>query len=292
MKQALLGGFLGAVFFLGLSTFIPRTASVDAAQKLNAEEFQKAKDIYKEAYSHLISKQYAKSNQLFEQLLKLLPERANSKLDADRNRILYNMACNHAMLGEKSQALTRLEEAVERGFWNHEFLAQDPTLQAIRGEAKYKQVLEKSRQGLGSMAIGLKDLNGKELKREDLKDKVLVLDVWGTWCGWCVKEIPHLIKLEEKYGKDGLAIIGLTWENGAADETIKQRVKAFAKQQNINYTLVFMEPSLLAAINISGFPTTFFVGRDGVVRKRVSGYNDYGDLEEIVKPLLNEKPGK
>jgi thiol-disulfide isomerase/thioredoxin len=136
----------------------------------------------------------------------------------------------------------------------------------------------------------LTDLEGKSLKKEDLKDKVLVIDIWGTWCPPCVMEIPHFVKLQEKYGKDGLQVVGLAYEKREPDENVRRRVATFARDRNINYPLLFPSPEMLALLNVSSFPTTLYLGRDGVVRKRVTGYADLGAMEETVKPLLAEKP--
>src|SRR5262245_59369135 len=72
----------------------------------------------------------------------------------------------------------------------------------------------------------LQSLQGKpvELNKLLAQGKPVVIDIWATWCGPCRQEIPHLVQFAEKYGKDGLIVIGLTIEDPEAD---RKEVKNF-----------------------------------------------------------------
>ena len=59
----------------------------------------------------------------------------------------------------------------------------------------------------------LKTLDGKTLRLADYKGKVVVLDLWATWCGPCRQEIPHLVALRNDYAARGVEVIGLTIED-------------------------------------------------------------------------------
>src|ERR671935_2628172 len=56
----------------------------------------------------------------------------------------------------------------------------------------------------------LKDMNGKDVKLSSFKGKVILLDFWATWCGPCKIEIPWFIEFQNKYGKEGLAVVGVS----------------------------------------------------------------------------------
>src|SRR5436309_105083 len=77
-------------------------------------------------------------------------------------------------------------------------------------------------------------VDGNSFHLSDYKDKVVVLDLWATWCGPCRAEIPHLVDLNKEYGGKGVEIIGLTTESPQSDA---ERVRDFAKEMNINYKL-------------------------------------------------------
>src|SRR5688572_30131250 len=62
----------------------------------------------------------------------------------------------------------------------------------------------------------LKDINNKNVKLSDYKGKVILLDFWATWCGPCKIEIPWFLEFQEKYGKDGLQVIGVSVDDPLA----------------------------------------------------------------------------
>ena len=57
-------------------------------------------------------------------------------------------------------------------------------------------------------------VNGEKFRLKDMKGKVLLLNFWGTWCGPCRREIPDFVKLQSKYKKNGLEIVGITLTSG------------------------------------------------------------------------------
>jgi thiol-disulfide isomerase/thioredoxin len=274
-----------ASWLLVLGFFLP---SFLEGEEIPPEKFKKLKELYQKAHSNSVEKAYDKSNDVLKELLSLLPRK--EPLDLNRARVHYDMACNYSLLGKKKDALDSLNSAVESGFWDHDYLTKDGTLKDLREEKGFKDLSEKCRRALAEMAFGLKDISGKTIDKKDYKDKVLILDVWGTWCPPCRTEIPHFVKLQEKYRDKGLRIIGLTWEKRAPDESIRKNVESFAQNNKVNYPLALLSESLLSAIpNMEGFPTTFFIGRDGLIAERVLSYHEYADLEAIVVTLLEQK---
>ena len=80
------------------------------------------------------------------------------------------------------------------------------------------------------MNFTFKDLNNKDVKLSAFKGKVVLLDFWATWCGPCKIEIPWFVEFQEKYGKSGLEIIGIS-----VDDTVA-KAKPFAAEWKMNYT--------------------------------------------------------
>ncbi len=283
MKRPVLSLFAVAIWLAPLIC----TASSGSAEELTAEDIAKVREIFKQGRDHYDRKEYDKSNKSYEEVLRRLPK---ADLDINSAMVLFNIGGNYALLGEKEKAFESLEKAVSKGFWDADALENAPDLASLRSADGFDDLLKKSQAGLGGIAFGLKDLNGSELKKEDYEGKVIVLDVWGTWCPPCRMEIPHFVKLQKEYKDKGLAIIGLTWERRAPDEALTRQVASFASQNAIYYPLVMITQSRLSLIpDLSGFPTTFFVGRDGTVRDRISGYHPYEDLRARVTRLLKEK---
>jgi thiol-disulfide isomerase/thioredoxin len=121
------------------------------------------------------------------------------------------------------------------------------------------------------METSFKLLNGKSRKLSDYAGKVLVVDVWATWCGPCRQEIPHLVKMAEEYKSKGVEIIGLTTED---PETDVQLVKEFSQEFKINYPIGWGLPIADGLMQGRGsIPQTIIIGRDGKVKKHFIGFN-------------------
>jgi peroxiredoxin len=123
------------------------------------------------------------------------------------------------------------------------------------------------------------DLNGNKIVLSELKGKKVIIDLWGTWCPPCVKEVPHFIKLRETIGTDELAIIGISTEPA-------ETVRAFAEENNINYTVVAFEDELPDFyFQFPSLPTTIFIDKNGNIEDIASGYHSFEDLKEkALKP--------
>ena len=124
--------------------------------------------------------------------------------------------------------------------------------------------------------------------------KVVVLDLWATWCPPCRAEIPYLIALQDKFkGKDVLIV-------GVALDQEKTSVTSFIKQQKVNYT-VALDPGadkLGNIFKVGGIPATYVIDRNGVIRYTHSGFptgnkeaqkSEAAALEREVNTLLARK---
>jgi cytochrome c biogenesis protein CcmG/thiol:disulfide interchange protein DsbE len=130
----------------------------------------------------------------------------------------------------------------------------------------------------------LKDMDGKVVKLADYSGKVVILDFWATWCPPCRQEIPGFISLQNKYGKDGLAVVGIS-----LDEDGPTAVKPFVKQTGINYTVVAGNDQVTKDYgDIESIPTTFIIDRNGRVMSKHVGYVAESVFESEIVPLLQQ----
>jgi thiol-disulfide isomerase/thioredoxin len=140
--------------------------------------------------------------------------------------------------------------------------------------------------------VPLAKLDGTSLKISDFKGKVVVLDFWATNCGPCVKLVPQLAKLYDRYRGQGLEIIGLT-----SDEKSDQKlVEDFIKKQGLNYTVAYgnrwvSRAFLKGSEDETGappIPQLYVISRDGRVVDHHMGYNGEKDMEIIEKTIVQE----
>ncbi len=123
------------------------------------------------------------------------------------------------------------------------------------------------------------DVTGKTLSNEDprFKGKVVVAVVTGTWCPNCHDEAQYLVELDRKYRDKGLAIVALDFEEPEQQDNLA-RVNAFIKKYGVQYTYLIagapveMWEKVPQAVNLNSWPTTFFVGRDGRVKRIHAGF--------------------
>jgi thiol-disulfide isomerase/thioredoxin len=138
-------------------------------------------------------------------------------------------------------------------------------------------------------AIKLQDLNGKDEAPDQFKNNVVLFDFWATWCGPCIAEIPFLNRLQEKYGAEGLKVVGVTLLSGDAKE-----VKPFVSRFKMGYSILMGDDNQAYDLNIIGFPTTYLVSRDWkIFRKYVgAGPAKNQQMEADIKQLLEQKAQK
>lgn len=120
----------------------------------------------------------------------------------------------------------------------------------------------------------------------DYKGKVLVLDFYATWCQPCRESIPHLIGLQDKFGSQGLQVIGLNV--GGPDDLPK--VPAFAKEFGIQYPLAIPDDELVTFLlaNNDAIPQTFIFDRQGQLAERLIGFGPSaaGRIDSAIEAAL------
>lgn len=221
--------------------------------------------------------------------------------------VFYNEACALSQGGDVDGAMASLEEAITSGFSDMEQLRSDSDLEPVRAlegfDEKLKawevMAIEKiTAHAKEELAKGetfpfeftLTDLEGTERSLADYKGKVVIVDIWGTWCPPCREEIPSFIKLQDSLGEKGFQIVGLNYERGKDDEENLKLATAYAKKEGINYPCLMGDEATRDQVpNFRGFPTTLFIDKAGKVRMKAVGLHEYAFLEAVVNELLAEE---
>jgi thiol-disulfide isomerase/thioredoxin len=145
------------------------------------------------------------------------------------------------------------------------------------------------------------DVTGRIVSNTDdrFQGKVVLVNMTGSWCPNCHDEAPFLEELYRKYHGLGLEIVALDFEPAEQLKSLS-RVRAFIKRYGIEYTyLIAGEPSQLnekipQAENLNAWPTTFFVGRNGLVRSIHTGFTSHasGELDSRLKDGVRNEIGQ
>lgn len=151
-----------------------------------------------------------------------------------------------------------------------------------------------------TLSFELPDLEGNLVSSSDkrFEDKVVLVDLWGTWCPPCRVAIPFLVELQKRYGEDGLIVVGIAFESGDTAEDRRAKIREFAQDVNINYLLLdgggdpdsALTKALPDVKATRAFPTMFVIGRDGTVQYSKSGFHpdDKQSIENELKKIIED----
>jgi peroxiredoxin len=136
-------------------------------------------------------------------------------------------------------------------------------------------------EGTAKFDFVLKDQNNAAVKMADYKGKVVLLNFWATWCGPCKIEIPAFVELYDQYKDKGLVIVGVSVDDSP------EQLQAFMKEYRMNYPVLQMTPEVETAYGpFYGYPTSFFIARDGSICIKHLGPATKEQFEKEIKALL------
>lgn len=127
----------------------------------------------------------------------------------------------------------------------------------------------------------LKDIAGNDVSLSDFRGKWVVLDFWGSWCGWCIKGIPALKHYYET-NKDKLVVIGI--DCGDTQEQWRAAVSHY-KLPWINVYNPVSDTSVEVRYQVQGYPTKVIITPDGKIAASVPGENP--EFYSLLDHLMN-----
>ena len=130
----------------------------------------------------------------------------------------------------------------------------------------------------------LKDSKGASFKLADFFGKVMVVNLWATWCGPCRREIPELVKLHKEFHSRGVEMIGLSTENpDASAEKVRKFIQDFQIDYRIGWAPVEVGTPLMQGRD--AIPQIFVISRDGRILKHFRGFSPANTSEELKQAL-------
>ena len=133
-------------------------------------------------------------------------------------------------------------------------------------------------EGRSAPDLAITTTDGATLRLSELRGRAVILDYWATWCGPCVREIPHLQKVTDEFPQD-LVVIGISSESMSV-------LQKFARAKALRYQVGNAASSPAPYAGITVVPTTFFIDREGTIRKVLRGYQDYSQLNAQASMMI------
>jgi thiol-disulfide isomerase/thioredoxin len=133
-------------------------------------------------------------------------------------------------------------------------------------------------------------VDGKQLDVKDYKGKIVVVNVWGSWCPPCRAEAPNFVKVAKDTAAKGVQFVGINTRD--ANISLAQ---AFEKQQGVTYPSLYDPTSKLllrfkkGTLNLQTIPSTIVIDRDGKIAARTLQALSEDKLREMLAPVLAEK---
>ena len=136
---------------------------------------------------------------------------------------------------------------------------------------------------VANLNFTMKDMHGREVTLADYRGKVILLDFWATWCAPCKVEIPWFAEFQQKYGPEGLEVVGIS-----VDDT-QEMLVPFVEQFKMNYTVLqgLNHDDIQEAYGpLWGIPVTTLISREGKICSKHTGIGSKEVFESEIKALL------
>lgn len=122
----------------------------------------------------------------------------------------------------------------------------------------------------------------------DYRGDVVLVNIWATWCGPCRVEMPSIQALHETYGPRGLKVVAVSIDSPG----LAKAIRSFRDEYALTFEILHDSTGVIRTdYQTAGVPETFIVGRDGVIRKRVSGATNWNSEANraLIERLLAEQ---
>jgi thiol-disulfide isomerase/thioredoxin len=156
------------------------------------------------------------------------------------------------------------------------------TIKTYAEELSPPKGIKTLRANLIAPAITFVTPNGHPVSLDAFKGKTIILNVWATWCGPCIQEMPALDRLAKKLDRDSAVVLLVSQDKGG-----RAIAKPFLSRLGIKNLSTYTDPSskLSRSLSIRGLPTTFLVTPEGKLAARAEGALEW-DSEEVVSYIV------
>ena len=147
--------------------------------------------------------------------------------------------------------------------------------------------------GAQFMSAALSDLDGNDVSLGDLisANQVTMLNIWGTFCGPCIQEMPDLGELARTYADRGFGIVGLTCDildgRGNVQDAVVEDARQIIASAGVEYPILVLSSELAQATDLMYVPTTYFADASGnILEGPVIGSMSASDWQTLIEKHL------
>ncbi len=142
-------------------------------------------------------------------------------------------------------------------------------------------------QAPGFNAVDMARTDGSLKTLSDYRGKVILLNIWATWCGPCRKEMPSIEAVHRDYAGRGLAVVAVSVDAEGMEDAIRH----FTDEYNLTFDILYDATGLFRAVyRYTGVPETYIIDRNGTIRRKWIGEDDWNSAanRRFIEQLLTE----
>ena len=162
------------------------------------------------------------------------------------------------------------------------FTLESLPAEMIVKDYKHEKTVKPLGRGKRAPEWTLPTIAGDSISLADLRGKIVLIDFFYKSCAPCCAALPTLQRMHEKYKEQGVVVIGID----PYDDPIKDEMADFLAKRSINYTVVFSNRNIPEEYRVTGYPTLFFVNRNGKIEKVHEGFS--ASMEEEVEKQIQK----
>ena len=163
----------------------------------------------------------------------------------------------------------------------------------VAGAAEIRVAVEPQSARKPAPDFVLLDTSGKSVPLSSFKGKPLLLDLWATKCGGCIKEIPSFIEIHRAYRNKGLAVVGISmdilYEDLKGPAEAWSLVNPFVEAYKVDYPILMGDDGITKHYSVNALPVTYLIDRRGRIAATYVGIVDRTNIEANIKALLAER---
>ncbi|MBA7495787.1 Thiol-disulfide oxidoreductase ResA [subsurface metagenome] len=136
--------------------------------------------------------------------------------------------------------------------------------------------------GKSAPSFQLTDINGQSISLSDFQGKPVLINFWATWCAPCLFEMPYIQEVYDEWAERGLVVLAIN-----VGESLTM-VKEFMHYFNFSFpVLLDMKKNVAAKYNVIGYPTTYIVDSESIIRDiRIGPFRSVAEIEDILSRIL------